>query len=74
MTLSKARKVVDRFHVKQKEKMTSHLANDKWEQRDVPSEFQLVTDSIASGTVAAGRGVPATPFHNIMRWFLIKIA
>jgi len=52
--LAQARKLVDKFHQKQKEKMLSHLANEMWEQRDVPQEFQLVVNSICSMQVTAG--------------------
>lgn len=52
--LGQARKLVDTFHRKQKEKMMSHLANEMWEQRDVPQEFQSVVNSICTMKVSAG--------------------
>ena len=62
--LAQARKLVDKFHFKQKEKILSHLANEMWEQRDVPQEFQLVVNSICTMQVTAGlpkstKGSPA---------------
>lgn len=61
--LAQAKRFLDKFHARQREKLLMILSNENWSQVDVPNECQAQVDALAR--TAAPRDTAAAPTANM---------